>query len=219
MNCSSQAARDPAVDAAFGKDLVQQMSYLDAFSFSLCRDRELARELAQEALCHAWKARSSFRPGTNMRAWLFRILRNLLHSHHRRSWRQVNYDDNAVAQIPGPERPQEWAMVASDTVRVLHVLPRDQRQALMLVGLAGFAHGHAARLINCSEGTMKSRVSRGRKAARAALDSLVPLAAPRPPIGQAGYEITRELEIAMRVADAVTHAPGIPGGISTHLAR
>src|SRR5438105_11308614 len=74
-------------EADFRKGLVKLMPFLDSFSHTLCRDRELAKDLAQEALCKAWQARASFRAGTNLKAWVFTIFRNLLYSHHRRVWR------------------------------------------------------------------------------------------------------------------------------------
>ena len=63
-------------EAAFRRDLLELIPFLRAFSRSLCGDRELADDLAQEALAKAWQSRDTFRPGSNLKAWLFTILRN-----------------------------------------------------------------------------------------------------------------------------------------------
>jgi RNA polymerase sigma-70 factor (ECF subfamily) len=80
-----QAPTQNGDEAAFRMGLVKLMPVLNTFSRTLCRDRELAKDLVQETLCKAWQARASFRPGTNLKAWLFTIFRNLMYSHHRRA--------------------------------------------------------------------------------------------------------------------------------------
>ena len=71
----------------FRKDLLGLIPFLRAFSRSLCGDRELADDLAQEALAKAWQSRDTFRAGSNLKAWLFTILRNQFYSDRRRAWR------------------------------------------------------------------------------------------------------------------------------------
>src|SRR5262249_5517165 len=171
---------------------------LNAFSSSLCKDRELAKDITQETLLKAWQARTTFRPGTNLRAWLFAILRNVLHSHRRRAWRQVDPGDGEVFDRPGPEMPQEWAVHASDAVRALHLLPDAQRQALMLVGLGGFDCVDAAAIAGCEVGTLKSRVSRARKAIAAVLEQTDRLPGMLPPVGSGADAILTELKRAAR---------------------
>jgi RNA polymerase sigma-70 factor (ECF subfamily) len=173
------------------------MPFLQSFSHTLCKDRELAKDLAQEALCKAWQARASFQPGTNMKAWLFQIFRNLLYSHHRRAWRETRCDEETLAEIPGPDDPQEWAALASDTVRALDLLPPDQRQALMLVTVGCMTYSDAAPVCGCVEGTLKSRASRGRQKLHAILEGRVPAPTRRPPAGRGGDEIMRVLDRVM----------------------
>jgi RNA polymerase sigma-70 factor (ECF subfamily) len=120
--------------------------------------------LAQDAMMKAWDARASFEMGTNMKAWTFMILRNQFYSEKRRSWRQSQLDQEAAERtlvaIDDPAAP-----VALDELRLsLGMLPSEQREALILVGAGGFAYEEAADICGCAVGTVKSRVSRARRA-------------------------------------------------------
>jgi RNA polymerase sigma-70 factor (ECF subfamily) len=161
---------DPQVDAAFKKELVGLIPHLRAFARTLCGDPTAADDLAQDAMMKAWDARASFQMGTNMKAWTFMILRNQFYSEKRRSWRQSQLDQEAAERtlvaVDDPEAP-----LALDELRMaLRSLPDEQREALVLVGAGGFAYEEAADICNCAVGTVKSRVSRARKALQAALE-------------------------------------------------
>src|SRR3954463_16057817 len=158
------AANDPQVEAAFKRELVQLIPHLRAFARTLCGDPAAADDLAQDAMMKAWDARDSFQMGTNMKAWTFMILRNQFYSEKRRSWRQSQLDQEAAERtlvaVDDPEAP-----VALDELRQgLAMLPPEQREALILVGAGGFAYEEAAEICNCAVGTVKSRVSRARRA-------------------------------------------------------
>jgi RNA polymerase sigma-70 factor (ECF subfamily) len=182
-------------DEVFRKDLLALIPFLRAFSRSLCGERELADDLAQEALAKAWQSRASFRPGSNLKAWLFTILRNQFYSDRRRAWRQAPWDDAAAERVPVASGQQTWAVQLSDTARALRRLPAEQREALILVGAGGFSYEDAARISNCAIGTVKSRVARARKALSAALDGRAPLPSePRPAGGDATSEIMEQLD-------------------------
>jgi RNA polymerase sigma-70 factor (ECF subfamily) len=105
-----------------------------------------------------------------MKAWTFMILRNQFYSEKRRSWRQSQLDQEAAERtlvaIDDPAAP-----VALDELRLgLAMLPSEQREALVLVGAGGFAYEEAAEICNCAVGTVKSRVSRARRALQSILD-------------------------------------------------
>ncbi len=166
-----RSPRDPAFDAAFKAEIVTLIPHLRAFARTLCGNATAADDLAQDALMKAWDARASFQMGTNMKAWTFMILRNQFYSEKRRSWRQTQLDQEAAEQtlvaVEDPEAP-----VALDELRLsLGMLPPEQREALILVGAGGFAYEEAAEICGVAVGTVKSRVSRARRALLAILEA------------------------------------------------
>jgi len=154
----------------FKTELLALIPFLRAFARSLCGSYEGADDLAQETLVKAWQSRSSFAPGTNLKAWLFTILRNQFYSERRRSWRQMPWDQDAAERLPGASQEQSWAAELSDTVRALNQISDEQREALILVGAGGFSYEEAAAICHCAVGTVKSRVARARKALLAILE-------------------------------------------------
>jgi RNA polymerase sigma-70 factor (ECF subfamily) len=189
----TQVSGDP--DKDFRDGLLGLIPFLRAFSRSLCGDRETADDLAQEALAKAWQSRDTFRAGSNLKAWLFTILRNQFYSDRRRAWRQAPWDEGAAERVPAPKGEQMWAVQLSDTARALRQLPNEQREALILVGAGGFSYEDAAAICNCAIGTVKSRVARARKALSASLEGNTPPPdGPRPGGGEAGDEIMAELD-------------------------
>jgi len=155
---------DPERDEIFKTELVALIPQLRAFARSLTGDPVAADDLAQDTMVKAWDARASFEMGTNMKAWTFMILRNQFYSEKRRSWRQSQLDQEAAERtlvaIDDPSAP-----VALDELRMgLAMLPAEQREALVLVGAGGFAYEEAAAICGCAVGTVKSRVSRARRA-------------------------------------------------------
>src|SRR5580658_1642925 len=162
---------DPVRDEAFRRELVVLIPHLRAFARTLCGDPTAADDLAQDAMLKAWDARASFEMGTNMKAWTFMILRNQFYSEKRRSWRQTQLDQEAAERtlvaVDDPTAP-----LALDELRMaLAMLPIEQREALILVGAGGFAYEEAAAICECAVGTVKSRVSRARRALQAVLES------------------------------------------------
>lgn len=158
-------------DVAFKRELVGLIPHLRAFARTLCGDATAADDLAQDAMLKAWDARASYQMGTNMKAWTFMILRNQFYSEKRRSWRQTQLDQEAAERtlmaVDDPESP-----VALDELRMaLSTLPDEQREALILVGAGGFAYEEAAEICGCAVGTVKSRVSRARRALQGSLQA------------------------------------------------
>ncbi len=150
------------VSAALRDSLVAEMSSLRAFGVSLCGDKERADDLVQETLFKAWNHLDSFHEGTNLKAWLFTILRNTYFSERRKRRREVEDTDGSYAAqlATPPEQPGHMDM--QDFRAVLARLPDDQREALILVGAAGFSYEEAAQISGCPVGTIKSRVNRAR---------------------------------------------------------
>jgi RNA polymerase sigma-70 factor (ECF subfamily) len=148
----------------FQHELIALIPHLRAFSRVLCRHRDLAEDLAQDALAKAWRSREQFAIGTNLRAWLFTILRHEFYSHKRRAWRETHWDDVKGDRITAPPNTQLWSLELSDLAYALRTLPDTQREALILIGAGGFSYDEAAKICNVPVGTMKSRVARGRAA-------------------------------------------------------
>lgn len=179
----------------FKGELLALVPFLRAFARSLTGNPEAADDLAQEALVKAWAARASFQPGTNLKAWLFTILRNQFYSDRRRAWRQAPWDQDAAERITGNSDNQVVSAELSDTVRALGHLTNEQREALILVGAGGFSYEDAARICKCAVGTVKSRVARARKTLIEILDRGESLGdVPRPTGGNAAHEIMEQLE-------------------------
>ena len=157
-------------DVRFKHELVALIPHLRAFARTLAGEPAAADDLAQDALVKAWDARASYQMGTNMKAWTFMILRNQFYSERRRSWRQIQLDQEAAERtlvaIDDPSAP-----LALDELRLgLGMLPAEQREALILVGAGGFAYEEAAEICGCAVGTVKSRVSRARRALQVILE-------------------------------------------------
>ena len=167
---ASRGPLEPASEAIFKRDLVAHIPHLRAFARTLCGDAAAAADLAQDAVLKASDARASFQIGTNMKAWTFMILRNQFYSEKRRSWRQSQLDQEAAERtLVAADDPE--APVALDEMRLaLGMLPTEQREALILVGAGGFAYEEAAEICNCAVGTVKSRVSRARRAIQVILE-------------------------------------------------
>jgi RNA polymerase sigma-70 factor (ECF subfamily) len=143
-------------------ELIRQIPNLRAFAVSLCGNAERADDLVQEALMKAWASIDMFEAGTNMRAWLFTILRNVYYSDFRKKRREVEDADGKMAAnlATHPEQPGHLDMV--DFREALNQLAPDQREALILVGASGFSYDEAAEICGCAVGTVKSRVNRAR---------------------------------------------------------
>jgi len=142
--------------------LIEAVPNLRAFGISLCGDVDRADDLVQETLVKAWKNIGSFNEGTNLKAWLFTILRNTYFSELRRNRREVSVDDSAIEQRLSVHPEQQGAADFSDFKKALMQLSDDQREALVLVGAEGFSYEEAAEISGCAVGTVKSRVNRAR---------------------------------------------------------
>jgi RNA polymerase sigma-70 factor (ECF subfamily) len=147
---------------AFEKDLAGFIPNLRAFAKSLSRNADLADDLVQETLIKAFQNKQQFQPGTNMKAWLFTILRNAYISHVRRQReQQFSVGESELTDLAVP--PSQLASLdLADFSAALARLPVEQREALVLVGAEGFSYEEAADMCSCAVGTVKSRVNRAR---------------------------------------------------------
>lgn len=146
----------------FQRDLVKILPNLRAFGRSLSGSADRADDLVQETIAKAWSHRDSFAPGSNLKAWLFTILRNVYFSELRRGKREVEDADGTMPDRLSVNAAQPGHMDMMDFLVALRSLPPDQREALLLVGAEGYAYEEAALMCGCAVGTIKSRVSRAR---------------------------------------------------------
>ena len=152
----------PADAGSFRDGLVEMIPVLRAFARSLCGQRDLADDLAQETLAKAWQARDKFQLGTNLKAWLFVILRNEFYSNHRRAKTAADYNATYSHIGEGAEAEQHARLDLTDLMRAFSQLPAEQKEALILTA-SEFSYDEAAQICGCAVGTIKSRVSRARK--------------------------------------------------------
>jgi RNA polymerase sigma-70 factor (ECF subfamily) len=145
----------------FRDELMQSVPYLRAFARVLCGRADQANELAQEAVTEAWERRTSLAPGSNLKAWLFKLLRNNYYARRGLEW-NGSTQANGDGQTGDEELPN--AVELKELAHALGTLSDEQREALILVGASGFAYKEAASICDCAVGTIKSRVARARNA-------------------------------------------------------
>ncbi len=147
----------------FRDDLIAAIPGLRAFGFSLTSRSHRADDLVQETLMKAWKHHDSFQEGTNLKAWLYTILRNEFYSQLRKRRREVEDADGHYSSRVAVQAEQHGHLDMADLKTALQQLPEDQREAIILVGASGFSYEEAATICNVAIGTIKSRVNRARR--------------------------------------------------------
>lgn len=143
-------------------DVVQLIPALRAFAWSLSHNGSDADDLVQDTLIKAWTNRDKFEPGTNLRAWLFTILRNTYYTNVLRRRREVRDETGEYASTLKAPPTQDWSVAMRALQGALQKLPPEHREALILVGAAGLSYEEAAEICGCALGTIKSRVNRAR---------------------------------------------------------
>lgn len=151
----------------------------------LTRDRTEAEDLVQDAALLAFRAFHSFQPGTNFKAWFFRILTNAFYSRHRKTKHERNnlstedlpalylYGKTAEAGMHAQEADPAAAMMDRlDTEHVaeaLDALPTEYRVVATLYFIEDFSYQQIAEVVGCPVGTVRSRLHRGRRMLQKAL--------------------------------------------------
>lgn len=151
---------------SFETDIIRNIPHLRSYAVALLRDRDAADDLVQDCLDRALSRRRLFRRGSNLRAWLFTIMHNL-------------YVNGVVRQAGAPDAgpidnvalpvtaSQEARLEMASLARALALLPDEQRQVVLLVGLEQMRYEEAAAVIGVPVGTVMSRLHRGRERLRA----------------------------------------------------
>ncbi|HRK18382.1 MAG TPA: sigma-70 family RNA polymerase sigma factor [Hyphomicrobiaceae bacterium] len=144
------------------QEMTRHIPNLRAFARSLTRRHDAADDLVQETLIKACQHIDQFTVGTNLKAWLFTILRNTYLSDLRKRRHEVEDADGSLSERVSVAASQNAHMDMIDFNKALSALPSEQREALILVGAEGFSYEEAAEMCGCAVGTMKSRVNRAR---------------------------------------------------------
>lgn len=143
-------------------ELVELIPQLRAFARSFHRDPARADDLVQETVLKAWTNVEKFSDGTSLKAWLFTILRNTFLSERRKLSREVEDAEGSYAATLSERPTHDDKLQFQDFNAALDQLSADHREALILVGAAGFSYEEVAEICGCAVGTVKSRVNRAR---------------------------------------------------------
>ena len=175
--------------------LLAEIPSLRAFAISLSGSGDRADDLVQETLMKAWAAHASFAEGSNLRAWLFTIMRNTYFSQYRKARREVQDTDGEAAARLVSHPAQQGHLDLADFQAALEQLSADQREALILIGASGFSYEEAAEICGCAVGTVKSRVNRARQRLMQlmsvdSMDEFGPDVSPHAPAGSAALHET-----------------------------
>ena len=144
-------------------DIVALLPDMRALARFMCREREAADDLVQNTVLAALDKQQQFAPGTNLKGWLFTIMRNRFYSDLRSQRRRPSgVDSDQAAPLAAVDNP-EATVAIKELSSALWQLSAQAREALILVGAGGFSYEEASRLCGCTVGTLKVRVSRARK--------------------------------------------------------
>ena len=158
-----------AINTEFDLGLTENLARLRIYALSLTRNGDRADDLVQQTVLKALTGRGSFRPGSNFAGWIFRIQRNEFISELRRTRPIVDpFDEvaNTLSVTPGPES----GLILREFVSAFRQLPRGSREALLLAQLEGLSYQQIADHAGVAQGTVKSRISRGRASLARLLD-------------------------------------------------
>lgn len=151
--------------ADFHDDLIETLPSLKAFAMMLTRDRAAGEDLLQDTVLRALDKSDSFTMGTNLRAWLYTIMRNqYINTLRRRQRERLNViDDEMLDNLDPVAANQEHALILKDLMTAMGQLRREQREALHLVVADGLSYDEVAQICGCPVGTIRSRIARARQ--------------------------------------------------------
>ncbi len=163
---------DSATTRTFEREALPHIDSAYRYALRLCGDPDLAEDLVQETMVKAFRFWGTYRTGSNIRAWLFTILRNTLISQYRRRGRQGESVDLAQiepytrfdeARVPDPSETFFDRIVDAEVIRAIDSLPPDYREVVVLADVEELTYEEIASVIGAPIGTVKSRLHRARR--------------------------------------------------------
>ncbi|HMD63057.1 MAG TPA: sigma-70 family RNA polymerase sigma factor, partial [Stellaceae bacterium] len=175
LESSAQLRQAKSTVDSFAPEIVALLPVLRRYARHLTHNAAAADDLVQETVFRGIENIHLWRQGTDLRAWLFTILHNLHISDMRRAVRYSTLVRSTHAELSSgcPPRQIEWLMLR-DLERALARLPEEQRSVVVLVGLKGERYETVAARLGIPAGTVRSRLSRGRRRLRELMDGRPP---------------------------------------------
>ncbi|MGH7927827.1 MAG: sigma-70 family RNA polymerase sigma factor [Candidatus Binatia bacterium] len=160
----------------FASEIMTYLDHLYRVAYYLVKNTHEAQDCVQETCLRALGSRSQYEPGTNMKAWLTRILYNLFYDAYARKRQVVSVEDlggvgdekddfweRLPTGNPGPESVVMEKELEAKIGAALRRIPEEFRAAIVLVDMGDFSYAEAGEILSCPIGTVRSRLSRGRK--------------------------------------------------------
>jgi RNA polymerase sigma-70 factor (ECF subfamily) len=173
---------DPALRERFEREVLPLLPSLYSAALRMTRNPTDAEDLVQETFLRAYRGFASFQEGTNLRAWMYRILTNTFINSYRKRQREpltvseedvedwYLYDKLGESGVePSAEAEVIAGMPDEDVQRALEALPEVFRLAVLLADVEGFSYKEIAEILDIPIGTVMSRLHRGRRALEKAL--------------------------------------------------
>ena len=152
----------------FSQALISNADYLKPFAITLTRDTETAKDLLQETIYRALDNREKYNSGTNIKAWLYTIMRNIfINDYRRRSKQNTIFDASPNDFLLDHNQPRitndaESVLVMKDVQAAIHQLPQIFRDPFLLY-FEGYKYNEIAQILREPLGTIKSRIHFARK--------------------------------------------------------
>jgi RNA polymerase sigma-70 factor (ECF subfamily) len=170
----------------FASEIMTYLDHLYRVAYYLVKNPQDAQDCVQETCARALGSSSQYAPGTNMKAWLTRILYNFFYDAYARKRRMVSVEDlgecgeqdflsTLPAQNPAPEASVLEQELGAKISAALTRIPEEFRAPIVLVDMGDFSYAEAGEILSCPIGTVRSRLSRGRKLLHKELSSYVGL--------------------------------------------
>ncbi len=170
-----------SIHQEFEREAIPHMDILYNYALRMTSDPDDAHDLVQETYLKAYRFWDKYEKGTNIRAWLFRIMKNSYINRYRKETKEpdtVDYNDiqnfyNTIRyESSDPNDLQEkifGGLLEDDVVRAIESLPEDFRTVVILCDIEGLSYEEIAEFVDCPIGTVRSRLHRGRKMLRSML--------------------------------------------------